>query len=198
MHFKTYRRQPPLLGIATASPTLPLALEGLACFEYDEASASERDLALLTLVTRVARLVVTVQEQHDLPPVGVAEDTKQDLLTLGCLAARRRAGEHVLDLGRRVADAELEEPFPELLAPLCPTDVDPAMTQHVLEAGHECGQLKVSQVGIHPLFDWTPGVIVLEELDGELAGAHRRDHSRGNDRTRRRGGRRTSFPFAPL
>ena len=88
MHFTTYRRQPPLLGIATASPTLPLALEGLACFEYDEASASERDLALLTLVTRIARLVVTVQEQHDLPPVGVTEDTEQDLLTLACLATR--------------------------------------------------------------------------------------------------------------
>ena len=88
MHFTTYRRQPPLLGIATASPTLPLALEGLACVEYDEASASERDLALLTLVTQIARLVVTVQEQHDLPPVGVTEDTEQDLLTLACRATR--------------------------------------------------------------------------------------------------------------
>src|ERR1017187_4673113 len=95
-----------------------------------------------------------------------------------------------------MADPELEEPFPELLAPLCLTDVDPAVTQHVLEPGQEGGQLKVRQIGVHPLFDWTPAVIVLEELDGELSGAHRRDHSRGNDRTRRRGGRRTSFPLA--
>jgi len=71
----TLRHQPPPLGIATASPTLPLALEGLASFEYDEAPASERDLALLTLVTRIARFVVTVQEQDDLRPVGMAEDT---------------------------------------------------------------------------------------------------------------------------
>jgi hypothetical protein len=38
-----------------------------------------------------------------------------------------------------MADTELEEPFSELLAPLCLTDLDSAVTQHVLEAGHERG-----------------------------------------------------------
>ena len=42
-----------------------------------------------------------------------------------------------------MADAEPEETFPELLAPLCLTDVDPAATQHVLETRHERGQLQV-------------------------------------------------------
>jgi|ERR1017187_5099941 hypothetical protein len=58
-----------------------------------------------------------------------------------------------------MADAELEEPFPELLAPFCLTDVDPAVTQHVLEAGKEHGQLNVRQIRVHPLFDWTPALI---------------------------------------
>ena len=117
MHFKTYCRQAGPLGITT-SPALPLTLAGLPLLEFDETPAGERDHTLLALVARIARFVVTVQEQHDLRPVGVIEDTEEDVLTLGCLAARRRSGEHVLDLGRRMADAELEEPFAELLAPL--------------------------------------------------------------------------------
>jgi hypothetical protein len=90
----------------------------LPLFELDKTAACERYFALLAFITRIACFVITIKQQHNLRPVGVAEDTKQDLLTLGCPAARGRAGEHVLDLGRRMADAELEEPFPELLAPL--------------------------------------------------------------------------------
>src|ERR1017187_1565073 len=97
-----------------------------------------------------------------------------------------------------MADAELEEPFAELLAPLCLTDVDPAASQHVFEAGYERGKLKVGQIGVHPLFDWTPAVIVLEELDGELAGTHWRDDTRRNGQNCCRGRRRTSCPFASL
>jgi hypothetical protein len=44
--------------------------------EFDETPAGERDLALLALVARIACFVVTVQEQHDLRPVGVAEETE--------------------------------------------------------------------------------------------------------------------------
>src|ERR1039457_6592457 len=95
-----------------------------------------------------------------------------------------------------MADAELEEPFAELLAPLCLTAVDPAASQHVFEAGCERGKLKAGQIGVHPLFDWTPAVIVLEELDGELAGTHWRDDTRRNGQNCCRGRRRTSCPFA--
>ena len=78
---------------------MALALAGLPLLEYDEPPAGERDLTLLALVARIACFVVTVKEQHDLRPLGVTEDTEQDLLALGCLTASRRAGEHVLDLG---------------------------------------------------------------------------------------------------
>jgi len=73
------------LGIATTSSALPLAFAGLPLLEFDEPPAGERDLALLALVARIACFVVTVQ---DVRPIGVAEDTEQNLLTLACLATR--------------------------------------------------------------------------------------------------------------
>jgi hypothetical protein len=71
---------------ATTSSALALVFAGLPLFGFDETPAGELDLALLAPVARIGCFVVTVQEQYDFGPVGVAKDMEQNLLTLACLA----------------------------------------------------------------------------------------------------------------
>lgn len=159
-----------------ASSALLLALASLSSPELVEPLASQGDLALLALAARIAALVVPAEEQNDLGSVRVAEDPKQHSFLLALLGIRR-LGEHALDLGGGMSDSELEEAFSKLLPPLGPADVNPPVTENVLQSGHERSQLDVGQVGFHPLLDRAAAVIILEELDRELAGTHPEDGS---------------------